>query len=86
MLEDESGRIKLVGDRLKDLQLVTGIVIGALGMETPNGEFEVIDICFPDMAPQSTDENATVEDDRMDVDGQLFLILSPSQFEHYSRR
>ena len=43
MLEDESGRIRLVGERLKSSRLVTGVIIGALGMETPNGEFEVVD-------------------------------------------
>jgi DNA polymerase II small subunit/DNA polymerase delta subunit B len=52
MLEDESGRIKLVGDQLKSIRLVTGIIIGALGIETNSGDFEVVDICFPGMAPQ----------------------------------
>ncbi|KAI0303394.1 hypothetical protein B0F90DRAFT_1667298 [Multifurca ochricompacta] len=51
MLEDESGRIKLVG-----------VIVGALGAETNSGEFEVVDLCFPGMAPQAG------EDDRMDVD------------------
>ncbi|KAF4603964.1 hypothetical protein EYR40_001139 [Pleurotus pulmonarius] len=51
-LEDESGRINLVGERLKKMLLVTGIVIGALGIETPSGEFEVADICLPGLAPQ----------------------------------
>ena len=56
MLEDESGRIQLVGDPLKTARLVTGVIIGALGMETPNGEFEVVDISFPDFADQSSSE------------------------------
>ncbi|KIM48879.1 hypothetical protein M413DRAFT_36810, partial [Hebeloma cylindrosporum] len=67
MLEDESGRIRLVGDRVRDARLVTGVIIGALGMETPNGDFEVIDLCRAEMAPQSTME--TSEEDDMDVDG-----------------
>ncbi|KAF8631413.1 hypothetical protein AX17_005091 [Amanita inopinata Kibby_2008] len=66
MLEDESGRIKLVGERLKDARLVTGVVIGALGMETPNGDFEAVDFCFPEMAPQAAQEKP--ENDDMDVD------------------
>ena len=41
MLEDESGRIRLVGECLKSTRLVTGVIVGALGMETPNGDFEV---------------------------------------------
>ncbi|KAF8627893.1 hypothetical protein AX15_004190 [Amanita polypyramis BW_CC] len=67
MLEDESGRIKLVGERLKNERLVTGIIMGALGMETPNGEFEVVDICFAEMAPRAPQEE-NVETDEMDVD------------------
>jgi DNA polymerase delta subunit 2 len=66
MLEDESGRIKLVGDRVKAARLVTGVIIGALGAETPNGEFEVVDICYADMAPQATSDD---DDGKMDVDG-----------------
>lgn len=71
MLEDESGRVNLVGDRLKNANLVTGVIMGALGMETPNGDFEVVDICFAGMAPpierNNDDEQA---DDAMDVDGE----------------
>lgn len=70
MLEDESGRIRLVGDRLKDARLVTGVIIGALGMETPNGDFEVVDICCAEMAPQpSALERSNSAGDEMDVDG-----------------
>ena len=56
MLEDESGRIHLVGERLKRQPLVTGIIMAALGMETPTGEFEVVDLCFPGLAPQAITE------------------------------
>ncbi|WWC69696.1 uncharacterized protein I206_103639 [Kwoniella pini CBS 10737] len=51
-LEDESGRVRLVGERMKrerDRQgggLVTGVIMAALGMETSSGDFEVIDLCF----------------------------------------
>ncbi|KDR73479.1 hypothetical protein GALMADRAFT_141966 [Galerina marginata CBS 339.88] len=70
MLEDESGRIKLVGDLVKDARLVTGVIIGALGMETPNGDFEVIDMCYAEMAQQPTVEYGPSEEDKMDVDGE----------------
>ncbi|KAJ7940876.1 hypothetical protein B0H13DRAFT_2226237 [Mycena leptocephala] len=40
MLEDESGRIQLVGERVVGARL------------TPTGEFEVVDICYAEMAPQ----------------------------------
>lgn len=72
MLEDESGRIRLVGDNIKGAGLVTGIIIAVLGMETPEGDFEVLDYCFPGMAPQ---EQYTAEsaDGYMDVDyGKYF--------------
>ena len=52
MLEDESGRIRLVGNPVLTATLVTGVIMGALGMETANGDFEVIDYCFAGMAPQ----------------------------------
>ncbi|KAH9946304.1 DNA polymerase alpha/epsilon subunit B-domain-containing protein [Epithele typhae] len=52
MLEDESGRICLVGNRILSTCLVTGVILGALGMETSSGDFEVVDLCFPEMAPQ----------------------------------
>jgi DNA polymerase delta subunit 2 len=52
MLEDDSGRIRLVGDLLKSIHLVTGCIIAVMGSENVNGELEVIDIKFPDLAPQ----------------------------------
>ncbi|KAI0050000.1 hypothetical protein FA95DRAFT_699604 [Auriscalpium vulgare] len=66
MLEDESGRIQLVGDPLKKTQLVTGVIAGALGVETNSGEFEIFDLCFAGMAPQGEDDED--DEDGMDVD------------------
>ncbi|KAI1169227.1 DNA polymerase alpha/epsilon subunit B-domain-containing protein [Nemania serpens] len=51
-LEDESGRIRLVGDFLKDVILVTGCIVAVMGTENINGELEVIDLKFPDLPPQ----------------------------------
>jgi len=62
MLEDESGRIRLIGKILEDTQFVTGVIVGVLGAETSSGDFEAIDLCFPGMAPQAG------ENDRMDSD------------------
>jgi hypothetical protein len=69
MLEDESGRIRLVGDRLQAEILVTGVIMAVLGMENPNGDFEVVDICFPEACPyKNTDVSSSAG-----VDGvQLF--------------
>ena len=52
MLEDDSGRIRLIGDKLKSVPLVTGCVIAVMGTETVNGELDVVDIKFPDLSPQ----------------------------------
>lgn len=47
--------MRLIGDaiqRERDREgggLVTGVIMAALGMETPSGDFEVIDICFAGM-------------------------------------
>ncbi|KAJ1957127.1 DNA polymerase delta small subunit Cdc1 [Dispira parvispora] len=51
-LEDESSRVSLVGEILRQTPLVTGIVIGVRGVENLNGEFEVSEVCFPGLAPQ----------------------------------
>ncbi|KAH8908862.1 DNA polymerase subunit delta-2 [Coniochaeta sp. PMI_546] len=51
-LEDDSGRITLIGSVLSSIVLVTGCIVAVMGTENVNGEFEVIDIKFPDLAPQ----------------------------------
>lgn len=52
MLEDESGRVRLTGSALISSVLVTGCIIAVLGTENANGEIEVIDIKYPDLARQ----------------------------------
>ncbi|KAL8376283.1 hypothetical protein RB595_007397 [Gaeumannomyces hyphopodioides] len=52
MLEDDSGRVRLVGDFLEGAVLVTGCIIAVMGTENANGEFEVIDVRYADLAPQ----------------------------------
>lgn len=71
MLEDESGRIRLVGERLQKSRLVTGVIIGALGAETAGGDFEVVDICYAELAPQAPSgfEETYTTGDQMEVDG-----------------
>lgn len=51
-LEDDSGRITLIGSLLNSVLLVTGCIVAVMGTENVNGEFEVVDIKFPDLAPQ----------------------------------
>ncbi|KAJ1791299.1 DNA polymerase delta small subunit Cdc1 [Coemansia sp. RSA 2399] len=57
-LEDESGRIRLVGKELTKATIASGIVAAVLGAETPTGEFDVAEICFAGMPPPlSSDDN-----------------------------
>ena len=72
VLEDEPGRSTLVGDRLEQDQYVIGIIMAALGTETPDGESEVVDACFPGMVPQINGP-VTKSGDYMDVDGTLIF-------------
>ena len=52
MLEDESGRVNLVGQGIHAELLVTGCVVAVLGCETEAGDFEAVDICLPELPPQ----------------------------------
>lgn len=52
MLEDESGRLTLVGGALAEQNLVTGCVVAVMGSETANGEFEVLEVLIPNLPPQ----------------------------------
>ncbi|KAL9128973.1 MAG: hypothetical protein Q9217_002448 [Psora testacea] len=52
MLEDESGRLRLVGTPLHINMLVTGCIIAVMGTENANGDFEVVDLKVPDLPRQ----------------------------------
>ncbi|TVY93109.1 DNA polymerase subunit delta [Lachnellula willkommii] len=52
MLEDESGRLRLIGSAMSNEMLVTGCIIAVMGTENANGDFEVVDIKVPDLPPQ----------------------------------
>jgi DNA polymerase delta subunit 2 len=60
LLEDESGRIKLIGAKVKSEYLMTGTVIGLLGYENKHGEFEVLDVCYPDYTNDITEPGIAV--------------------------
>lgn len=51
-LEDDSGRILISGDVLDRSILVTGIIVGLLGIEVEAGVFHAVDIVYPEYAPQ----------------------------------
>lgn len=52
MLEDESGRLRLIGPPLANEMLVTGCIVAVMGTENANGDFEVVDVKVPDLPPQ----------------------------------
>ncbi|EED77603.1 predicted protein, partial [Postia placenta Mad-698-R] len=94
MLEDESGRIALVGERIRSARLVTGVVLGILGIETSGGEFEVVDICTAGMAPQpysdlnwgesSAGSSQEGKAEKMDVDGMC--VSSKSYYLYLTQK
>ncbi|KAJ3259265.1 DNA polymerase delta subunit 2 [Chytriomyces hyalinus] len=47
LLEDESGRLELVGAPIDTGFLVSGVVVAVRGYENENNQFHVQDICFP---------------------------------------
>ncbi|KAI9317740.1 DNA polymerase alpha/epsilon subunit B-domain-containing protein [Dichotomocladium elegans] len=52
-IEDESGRIVLTGNGLKNEKIwVTGMVVALLGKETEDGLFDVEEVCYPDVPEQ----------------------------------
>jgi DNA polymerase delta subunit 2 len=63
MLEDESGRIRLIGAPLETAMLVTGCIVAVMGTENANGDFEIADIRVPDLPRQpqrwERDDSAT---------------------------
>ncbi|KAI9332986.1 DNA polymerase alpha/epsilon subunit B-domain-containing protein [Obelidium mucronatum] len=48
MLEDESGRLELVGAPIDSAFLVSGVIVAVLGFENGNNQFQVQDICYPE--------------------------------------
>ncbi|GAA5823430.1 hypothetical protein JCM5353_002145 [Sporobolomyces roseus] len=54
MLEDESGRVRLVGQKMVDHNgsFVTGTIIACLGAETSSGDFEVFEYLYPGLPNQ----------------------------------
>jgi DNA polymerase delta subunit 2 len=72
MLEDESGRLRLSGQMLQSTLLVTGIIVGVLGTENANGDFDVLDIKVPDLPEQperwARDKEGEDDEDKMEVE------------------
>lgn len=86
LLEDESGRVRLVGNKISVGMFVTGIVIGVLGRENKAGDFEVEEICYPGIAEKgkekgeekmSIDSNSNGKGkERASEDGEWIALIS----------
>lgn len=70
MLEDESGRLRLIGAPLAGQNLVTGCIIAAMGTENANGVFEVVDVKVPDLAPQPGRWELSGVPDQAELEGE----------------
>ncbi|KAM7196455.1 DNA polymerase [Rhypophila sp. PSN 637] len=79
MLEDDSGRIKLVGSILKDFFMVTGCIIAVMGTENANGEFEVLDLKFADLPPQPERWDLSKKPKAKDEDTEMTDSPTPGQ-------
>ncbi|KAA1100699.1 hypothetical protein PGTUg99_017091 [Puccinia graminis f. sp. tritici] len=73
MLEDESGRVRLVGIDREKFTLVTGIIVGVMGRETSKGDFQVHDLIYagvPDQPRKPTGKK------KEDLDQGLVALVS----------
>lgn len=52
MLEDESGRLRLIGTPLQTNMLVTGCIIAVMGTENADGDFDIVELKVPDLPRQ----------------------------------
>ncbi len=77
MLEDESGRLRLTGVGIIGEMMVTGTIVCVLGTENANGDFEVVDIKTPDLAPQ---------DERWAISGKVPALQDDSGRKAKKRR
>lgn len=68
-LEDETLRVRLVGNHMSSQQVVTGLVCAVLGQELENGTFQVDDWCFPGYCPKPSMSIGPMIDD-----GKILLI------------
>ncbi|KAK2766719.1 hypothetical protein FQN54_006033 [Arachnomyces sp. PD_36] len=78
MLEDESGRLRLIGSKLRSSLLVTGAIIAVLGTENADGDFEVIDIKVPDLPdqPQRWERDETNKGSQDEKPSKKIALLS----------
>ncbi|GBG66496.1 hypothetical protein CBR_g63079 [Chara braunii] len=76
ILEDESGRVKLVGDGVDVGGYVTGVVVGVLGRETGSGEFHVSALVEAGLAPQQPLNRTPAEEGGGPVSPKYVALVS----------
>ncbi|KAJ1867505.1 DNA polymerase delta small subunit Cdc1 [Coemansia sp. RSA 989] len=80
-LEDESGRIRLVGKAIEELLVTSGVIMAAMGSETADGDFDVVDVCFAGMAPQPQRQPSAEDKYVALVSGLSATVESPVTLE-----
>ncbi|KAL6425543.1 hypothetical protein ACFW04_009592 [Cataglyphis niger] len=73
-LEDETLRIRLVGNHVNIQEVVTGLVCAILGHELENGTFWVEDWCFPGYCPKPCTSSGSL------VENAKILLVSGLDF------
>ncbi len=80
MLEDESGRIRLIGTASNNYMLVTGCIIAVMGTENADGDFEILDLKYADLPPQpqrwERDDNSAAPTNHKRTGGGKVAIVS----------
>lgn len=80
-LEDETLRIRLVGNHMDIQEVVTGLVCAVLGHELENGTFWVEDWCFPGYySKPSGSSGSLVEDGKILLISGLDLVNNTDEF------
>ncbi|XP_011631379.1 DNA polymerase delta subunit 2-like [Pogonomyrmex barbatus] len=80
-LEDETLRIRLVGNHMNIQEIVTGLVCAVLGHELENGTFWVEDWCFPGYCPKSCNSSdSLIEDGKILLVSGLELVNNTNEF------
>ncbi|EGO61163.1 hypothetical protein NEUTE1DRAFT_76964 [Neurospora tetrasperma FGSC 2508] len=84
MLEDDSGRIRLVGNALQNHFMVTGCIVAVMGTENANGEFEVIDLLFAELPPQP--ERWSLSKGKKEADSSEDVEMMDASFSGHPRK
>ncbi|XP_032673792.1 DNA polymerase delta small subunit-like [Odontomachus brunneus] len=74
-LEDETSRVRLVGNHMDVQEIITGVVCAVFGHETDTGAFWVEDWCFPGYCPKPcTSLGTSIEDGKILLVSGLDLV------------